>query len=243
MIVRERPNSYVLIMQHDHGLISGDFARHWAEKPRPLQPTLYAIANHDVGWQGPDASLLWNEESGKPYSFANYPMEPKLRAYKEGLNLLETRSPYAACLCSMHYAAFMSDPRNTAEVRFRESEIARQDRIKSAMTEEESDNLERNFRLLRLCDDLSLFVCLNEPGRNDHPWYENGFRFGEAKLEPVWEDRSTLRLDPNPFSEPFDIVLPYQIVGKDGRPFGSNSFELRVTFRSGTPPLEDPPTF
>jgi uncharacterized protein DUF3891 len=229
LIVRERPDSYVLIKQHDHGLISGEFARHWAEEPRPLRSTLCAIANHDVSWQGLDAFVLWNEESGKPYSFANYPRIPKLRAYKGALDLLEARNPYAACLCSMHYATFMSGSRNEAEVKFRESEVARQAKIKSAMTEEESSNLERNFRLLRLCDDLSLFVCLNEPGRNDHPWYRNGFKFGDKKFEPVWEDRYTLRLYPNPFSEPFDLSVPYALIEKDGRALGSNRLELRVT--------------
>lgn len=219
----------MLIKQHDHGLISGEFARHWAEGPRPLRSTLYAVANHDVGWQGLDAFVLWNEESGKPYSFANYPRRPKLWAYKRGLDLLEARSPYAACLCSMHYAAFMSGSRNEAEVRFRESEVARQGKIKNAMTEEESSNLEHNFRLLRLCDDLSLFVCLNEPGRNDHPWYKNGFKFEDTKFEPVWEDHSTLRLYPNPFSGPFDLVVPYALIEKDGRVLGSNRLELRVT--------------
>lgn len=229
MIVRERPDSYVLIKQHDHGLISGEFARHWAEKPRPLEPTLYAIANHDVGWQGLDASVRWNEESGKPYSFADYPTLPKLRAYKEGLDLLEAKNPYAACLCSMHYASFMRNSENETETEFLISEVERQLRIKSTMTEEELANLDHNFRLLQLCDDLSLFVCLNEPGRNDHPWYKNGFQLEGARFEPVWENRRTLRLDPNPFSEPFDVTVPYTLVEKSGRMLGSNRFELCIT--------------
>lgn len=230
MIVRERPGSYVLIKQHEHGLISGEFARRLAERPRPLEPTLYAIANHDIGWQGLDAFVRWDEESGRPYSFTSYPIEPKLRAYEVGLNLLEARNPYAACLCSMHYCAFMSRSRNEAEVRFRESEISRQRRIEGAMTEEESGNLGHNFRLLQLCDNLSLFVCLNEPGRNDHPWYQSGFEFEGKKFEPIWEDRSTLRFHPNPFSGPFDLVIPYALVEKGGRrTIGSKRLELRVT--------------
>jgi hypothetical protein len=227
MIVRERPDSYVLIKQHDHGLISGEFARRWAEEPRPLESTLYAIANHDVGWRGLDTFVRWNEESGKPYSFTNYPTRPKLRAYQEGLDLLEARNPYASCLCSMHYAALVGGSED--EARFRESEVQRQRRIKSVMTEEEAGNLGHNFRLLRLCDDLSLFVCLNEPGRNDHPWYENGFELESTKFEPVWQDEFTLRLVPNPFSGPFGLIVPYMLVEKGGRTVGNNHLELRVT--------------
>ncbi len=230
MIVRERPNSYVLIKQHDHGLISGEFALHWAEEPRPLEPTLYAIANHDVGWQGLDAFVRWNEDSGKPYSFTDYPIEPKLRAYKKGLDFLEAQDPYAAYLCSMHYGSFVRYSEDEAEIKFRESEAGRRRRIKSALSVEELDNLERNFRLLQLCDNLSLFVCLNEPGRNTHPWYAQGFGFEDTKFEPLWENDRTLRLDPNPFSEPFELVVPYMLAKKDGRTLESDRLELRVTY-------------
>ena len=227
MIVRERLDCYVLIKQYDHSLISGEFAQYWAERPRSLRSTLYAIMEHDVGWESLDASVSWNEEAGKPYSFTNYPTEPKLRAYKGGLDSLEARDPYAACLCSMHYASLVGDTED--ELRFRESETARQRRIESAMNKGELTNLEHNFRLLQFCDDLSLFVCLNEPGRNYHPWYKDGFSFEGAKYSPVWEDHSTLRLDPTPFSEPFNLAVPYTLIEKNGRLLRSAHFELRVT--------------
>lgn len=228
MIVREKPDSYVLIRQHDHGQISGEFAKRWRERLRPLDPTLYAVANHDIGWEKLDETVLWNEASEKPYSFTDYPAEPKMDAYKEGLDFLESQESYAACLCSMHYSSFVQGSKNAAEVRFGEGEARRQERLKQEMSAEELENLERNFRLLQTCDDLSLFVCLNEPGRNDHPWYKDGFEFMGAKFQPVWEDRRTLSLTPNPFSGPFDLIIPYREVGKDRRSLGSGRLELRV---------------
>nr|WP_253735858.1 DUF3891 family protein [Paenibacillus sp. FJAT-26967] len=33
--------------------------------------------------------------------------------------------------------------------------------------------IEQHFKLLKLCDELSLYVCLNEPGVSkdeEHPW-------------------------------------------------------------------------
>jgi hypothetical protein len=229
MIVRDKPDSFVLIGQHDHGLVSGEFARHWRERPIPLESTLYAIANHDVAWQGLDKTLRWNETAGRPYSFVDYPVEPKMEAYGEGLDFLEAQDPYAAFLCSMHYASFVRGARGAAEVGFREAEDRRQERLRDAMSTRELENLERNFRLLQTCDDLSLFVCLNEPGRSDHPPYREGFEFmGTNYFVPVWEDRRTLRLIPNPFSEAFDLSIPYLSVGKDRRPLGSGRLELRV---------------
>ena len=230
MIVQERSDSYLLIKQHDHGLLSGEFAWYWAREPRPFGSTLYAIANHDVGWQKLDETVLWDEASGKPYSFTSYPREPKLQAYEEGLNLLEEQSAYAACLCSMHYASFVRGSENTAEVRFREREARRQEKLKGTFSTEELKNLGHNFRFLQLCDDLSLFVCLNRPGHNDHPWYKNGFDFEGTKFEPLWEDNRTLRLDPNPFSESFDLAVPCKVVEKDGRLCEGGYLEFRVSF-------------
>jgi hypothetical protein len=38
-----------------------------------------------------------------------------------------------------------------------------------------------------------------------------------------------LRLDPNPFSEPFDLTVPYGAIKRDGRFLESGYLELRVT--------------
>jgi Protein of unknown function (DUF3891) len=230
MIVREKADSYVLIKQHDHALASGEFAKHWAREPQPLESTLYAIAHHDVAWQGPDARVRWNEETGRPHSFMDYPPEPKVRAYAEGLDWLEKRDPYAACLCSMHYETLVRRlGRSAAEERFADAESRRQARLRAGMSTEELDNLRYNLNLLRLCDGLSLFVCLNEPGTEDYPPpYPGGFELSGEKFQPLWEDRRTLRLDPNPFSGVFDLTIPYLVVGKDRQTLGNSRLELRV---------------
>ena len=230
MIVREKADSYVLIKQHDHALASGEFAKYWAREPRPLESTLYAIAHHDVAWREPDARVRWNEEGGRPYSFVDYPPEPKVRAYAGGLDWLEERDPYAACLCSLHYETLVRRLGSSeAEASFAESESRRQERLRAGMSGEELENLEYNLGLLRLCDGLSLFVCLNEPGSEDYPPpYPGGFEFLGERFAPIWEDRRTLRLEPNPFSGAFDLSIPYLVVGKDRQPVGSDRLELRV---------------
>jgi hypothetical protein len=230
VIVRENPDSFVLIKQHDHALVAGEFARRWASRPWPLESTLYAIAHHDVAWQGPDAQVRWNEETGHPYSFVDYPPEHKVEAYTEGLDWLEARDPYAACLCSMHYETLLRRfGGSEAEERFVEAEARRQERLRAGMSGDELENLENNLGLLRLCDGLSLFVCLNEPGDDeDPPPYPGGFEFRGERYRPLWEDERALRLDPNPFLEPFGFEIPYQRVGKDRQALGGGRQELRV---------------
>jgi hypothetical protein len=116
-----------------------------------------------------------------------------------------------------------------AEAKFAEAESRRQTRLRAGMSGEELESLEHNLGLLRLCDGLSLYVCLNEPGAGEYPPpYPEGFELAGERFEPVWEDLRTLRLEPNPFSEPFGFSIPYQTVGRDRRPAESGRLELRV---------------
>jgi hypothetical protein len=229
VIVREEPDAFLLVRQHDHGLASGEFARRFVRKPRPLEPTLLAVENHDLAWRELDAEVLWDEGSNRPYSFLNYPKARKMAAQRRGIDEAEELHPYAGCLCSMHYARFLERSREGDEVAFREAELERQKRLRARMAVEEIASLERNLRFLRLCDGLSLFVCLNEPGGEDQPPpYPEGFVFGGERFEPIWEDERTLRFLPSPFSEPFDLALPAFRFGKDREPLGGVRIELRV---------------
>ena len=230
MIVRERPDSFLLFGQHEHALVAGEFARRWRERPNPFESTVYAVANHDLAWREADRRVLWNEEKDRPYSFVDYPLELKLPSQRRGIDLVEEHDPYAGCLCSMHYARFLLDSERPEEVEFREGEVGRQGRLEAKMAEYELENLERNFRLLRLCDGLSLYLCLNEPGGEDsQPSYPGGFELEGTRFGPVWENGQTLRFDPNPFSEAFGIEIPYRIIGRDRQLLGSDTLELRVT--------------
>jgi hypothetical protein len=231
MIVRERPESFVLIQQNDHALAAGEFARHWVDAPRPFESAIHAIASHDVAWKIPDSSVRWNEDADRPHSFVDYPSEEKVRAYARGLDGLESSAPYAACLGSMHYERLLREFGSSAvETRFVEVEAGRQERLRRDMNAEEVENLERNLDLLRLCDGLSLFVCLNEPGSSDYPPpYPGGFRFDGETYQPVWEESNILRLRPNPFTEAFDVSIPYQEIDRDRQPVGEGRIELQVT--------------
>jgi len=220
----------LLFEQHEHALIAGEFALRWRERPDPLESILYAIVNHDLGWRELDQDVLWNEEKDRPYSFVDYPLDLKLPAQRRGIDAVEDHDPYAGCLCSMHYARFLLDSERPEEVRFREAEMERQGGLRERTSDSERGNLERNFRFLRLCDGLSLFLCLNGPGGEDSPPpYPGGFEFEGTRFEPVWEDDRTLRLDPNPFSEAFGLEIPYRTIGRERRPLGSDLLALRVT--------------
>ena len=228
MIVRKQGDRFVLFRQHDHALVSADFALKLKEIGRFHPSAVYAIAMHDVGWRLLDREVLWNEEEDRPYSFMDYPLGPKLPAYQSGIDRVEAEDPYAGCLCSMHYASFFEAVSEPAAIRFREEELARQERLKAGMTPEERAGLKRDLRVLQLCDNLSLFVCLNEPGQNTFPWFRDGVDYGGQRLVPVWEGTRRLRFSPNPFRQPFTITIPYQIYNENREPEGSGQLSIDV---------------
>jgi hypothetical protein len=230
VIVRERADSFVLVEQHEHALVSGEFARRWVEGPVPLGSTLYAVENHDVAWREPDSEVLWNEASGWPYSFLDYPLGAKLAAQRRGIERVEARDAYAGCLCSMHYARFLVASEDPEGVAFLERETERQERLRGGMSGEELENLERNFRFLRLCDGLSLYLFLYGPGEPGYPPpTPDGFEFDGTRFDLVWEDEGSVRLEPFALTGPFEVSVPYREVGKDRRPLGEGHIRLRVT--------------
>lgn len=230
MIVREQRDSFLVFDQHEHALVSAEFARRWKDEPRPFGSTMYAVENHDIAWQELDGRVLWNEEKDRPYSFVDYPIELKLPAQRRGIEAVEERDPYAACLCSMHYERFLVHATRQDEIEFRDHELDRQHRLHAGMSEEDFANLERNLLFLRLFDGLSLFICLNDPGDSEAPPpYPGGFEFDGRSYEASWRDERTLRLEPNPFTQPFEIELPYREVGRDRELVGSGIVELRVS--------------
>lgn len=228
MIVRSRKDGFALVGQYEHAQVSGEFARHFAGEPRPRDSTLYAINEHDLAWKELDREVRWDPEKEKPYNFTEYPLLSRIEAYRRGIDQIEASDSYAACLCSLHYHSLVRDAVPEA-TEFREEEESRQQRLKEQMSGEELDNLDYNFRLLQLCDDFSLFVCMNEPGLNEVSWYQNGLKFGEKVFTPAWDDPQTLRFEPNPFSESFDVTIPYVLVGRSGEHRGTGHQNLRVS--------------
>lgn len=219
-----------MVDQHEHALVSGEFARRWEGGISPLEPTLYAVENHDAAWLGPDREVLWNEASGRPYSFLDYPVEPKLSAQRRGIDEVEVRDAYAGCLCSMHYSRFLLGSERPVEVEFREGEFARQERLRSGFSEQDLENLERNFHFLRLCDGLSLYLFLYGPGEEGYPPpTPDGFHFDGTRYELSWRDEGSVRLHPFPLSAPFEVAVPYREVGKDRRPVGEGELAFRIS--------------
>ena len=227
MIIRETTDSFIMMKQHDHAYLSGEIMKH--VKPTLLKSDQFfddlilAAYQHDRSWIILDATPIWNDREKKPFSFSDYPLLPKMALYKIGLDEIENMNPYSCLLCSLHFCSFFSQSTNQDCLSFLKEEADRQLHIKKKLPEIEDQLLLQHFRLLQFSDDLSLYMCLNEPGAdmdNEHPWFIKGFKHtemfhpGKHPLKAHWLDAEHVTLDSFPFIEDFQVTLPYKLVSK-----------------------------
>ncbi|MDR7075594.1 hypothetical protein J2Y03_000582 [Neobacillus niacini] len=198
MIIREREDSFILITQHDHAKISGEIAQHWEDEyfkgEERKEEAVLAISEHDRGWIEADSAPLWNSHQQKTYTFMDYPLESKIACYKKGIDEVEKMSKYASLLCSAHYASFLQYEENPIAQKFMEDESTRRLRllkqcgILGNMAKEKL--FHHHLSILKWCDNLSLYICLNEPGakkENEYSFFRNGISptFSFANDKPI----------------------------------------------------------
>ncbi len=225
MIVRERPDAFVMIEQDNHAQVSGKIMSQWKDSLFPgldlRQSAEHAIYRHDVGWEPFDCQPFWNDQKQSPYMFTDFPAMPKTVLYKHGIDVVEKEDAYAAMLCSEHYKQFVKkEPGETAR-NFVEHEDQRQQRLMELLDGFNKRLFRHHFTLLQLGDSLSLYACLNEPGvskKDEHPFFKDGISLADKleglnrdKMEIYWKDDQTIVLDPFPFERTLEFTLQQKL--------------------------------
>lgn len=238
MIIREREDEFVLVCQYDHAQLSGWLAALWGgEEPEPSGPLRLAALLHDVAWAPLDAQPLWNAEAQRPYSFLDLPNAIKLPGYQAGIDQAEREDPYTGLLCSLHYPGLIPESLrgDPAVAAFIQAEEARQIRLaavlQAAGRQAELARAQQDLQLVRLWDEMSLYIAMNEPGAmkpDEHHWFRDGFSpvitrpdGSSIRFHARWLDSRRIALHPFPLRQPMAHGLPYRVVGKDAiRRFG-----------------------
>lgn len=230
MVIREQAEHFIMIEQHEHARLSGEIAKHlkteYFIQEKVRQDVIYAITQHDRGWIRLDADPIWNEVTKAPYYFVDYPYAVKLKMYQVGIQEVESENPYAGYLVSYHFSSFPdikngTDPFSNS---FNQEEKERQNQLRKQLGSIQETEMEQHYHLLQLCDDLSLYVCMNEPGVSkdkEHPWFQKGigstevlFQEGKESIQAFWRDEQTVEVQPSPFYESFETELSYRKVAK-----------------------------
>lgn len=224
MIIRETEDAFVMTTQDDHGRFSGDIARGFRRElfldTSVLAEVLLAITEHDRAWLRMDDTPIWNDGSQQPYTFMDYPVQPKMLMYSKGVDEIEAMSPYAGYLCSLHFASFMKNATEAPLVEFYHAETDRQKRLRVQFQFPNEAAINRQFGLLQLCDDISLYVTMNAPGASkeqEHPWFKEGFAMsidGE-RIMASWVNEQEIRLRPFLFEENWTASVKWKYVLKE----------------------------
>lgn len=227
MLVQRREGSLRLITQHDHALGSGEMAARWtgrSGRDASSFALVAAVGLHDVAWRPLDRAPVLDPGTGAPYAFDEHPLEPKLSAYRSGLDTMEACDPWIGLLGSLHYASFLDDDRAPAFLREEKGRRSKlRDRLERGGRPVDEERLRDHLAILQLLDRLSLVACLTGPGvapGAERSWLRGPFRGpGDEVYDGRWQGPERLAVEPFPFREPFDLEIPFRAI--PAGPYGS----------------------
>lgn len=226
MIVYEKQNAFVMITQHDHAHVSGKLASEFKNDffidKAQQDEFIYAAYQHDRGWIDLDSAPFWNDAEHKPYSFRDFPLKPRFVFYKKGIDEIQEVSHYSALLCSLLYTTLFERIKQKDVQEYLNMEYVRQKTLKKLlnMDDEHSLPLQKHLRALLICDELSLFLCMQQPGTptDQYEWFSQGLNYSidpTNKSQVRWRTKDTIELTYFPFHSDVEILLPYKEVDKE----------------------------
>ncbi|MGJ9460563.1 DUF3891 family protein [Oceanobacillus sp. CF4.6] len=229
MIVREHDQHFVLIQQDHHAQISGDILKQWKSDYfhgiELRESVEYAAYQHDHGWKEFDKQPFLNDKEKVPFSFFDFPNLPKIILYKHGIDEVQKVDSYAGMLCSEHYKRFLLNNTSLEAQAFVTYEEMRQQTIIDTRNKFNKRLFEFHYSLLQLADNLSLYICMNEPGaekQNEHSFFKKGIptnttlhEFCKQKIQLRWLNGHTVVMNDFPFEGPIEVTIKQKVIAKD----------------------------
>ena len=181
VIVRDNGDTWQVVLQTDHAILSGDFARAWGnaafETPRPHGTVTTAAMRHDDGWAIWERypSVLVINGTQKPRNFLDVQIRSHLAFYRAQIAAVLDEDAYAGMLISMHgcgiyNARYGTDP--TLKLTFAEADqravdefAAEQELLQTGVRADlglSDDEVWTNYKLLQIFDRLSLYFCMKD---------------------------------------------------------------------------------
>ncbi len=228
MILREDQENYIFITQHDHAYVAGELLVHLKKEFIALEhyeSLKFAVHQHDRSWIIPDSHPIINDATGNPFTFLDYPERLKLHFYKLGIEQIDQANSYAAILCSMHYCCLIEGSNTEASKQFLEREKLRQSHLIQKLKIPHTRLLNYQLKILKFCDDMSLYICMNKPGtvkenevalfKKDFPDTSFFHKNGETNITAHYhKEKHHLKFNSSPFEKEFEIKVPLKRVSK-----------------------------
>jgi hypothetical protein len=186
MIRRQSLDSFLLIAQHDHALLSRRLAERIdalvVARPQRYEPVMLGIGLHDSGWPLHDDRPVLNEKH-LPLDVFETPRAIGLEVWCASVDRAAEADPYAGLLVSLHVLALSQllanlhiSPRDRFEInKFHHVQIERQEAFRRKLglrtdlplqmglaqkhLEPQEDSLRFDLELLQAMDRVSLALC------------------------------------------------------------------------------------
>ncbi|MGQ0793344.1 MAG: DUF3891 family protein [Deltaproteobacteria bacterium] len=239
MIRRETEGGWILIAQHDHALLSAEIMERWGNgdfaAADPFDEVMFAVREHDAGWQGWDSLPKINPQSLFPMNFMEMDFHDQKAIWTECFNRHRAARPYASALIALHFGVFSrriasKNPSNgSAEALRNEMNRFVSETLQSEISNLDASALSRdvqvNLRLVQIGDVISLALCHGWSITNigDVPTGYSTPR--KSNIAISCRDGLNFTMTPYPFAE---NSVKFEILGRElqRRTFSSND-ELR----------------
>jgi hypothetical protein len=181
MIRKELPDGWLLVTHGEHARLAGLFAEAWGNRqfssPEPRTDILVAVASHDDGWAVRDAAPFLTKAAipeaftkdlvGSYSAFEEIDLPAYLRVRGEATAAVAALNPFASIVVSMHTVNLLTEQADLATIRpdhrpLHADFIAAQRAFQlemAARLNASQGALDRAFRFLQTCDNLSLIAC------------------------------------------------------------------------------------
>jgi hypothetical protein len=242
MIRKELPYGWLLVTHGEHARLAGLFAEAWGnerfETPEPREDIRFAVASHDDGWAARDAAPFLTKAGvpeaftkdlvGTYAAFEEIDLPAYLRVRGEAAAAVAARNPFAAIVVSMHTVNLLTEQADLATIRpeyrsLHTDFIAAQRAFQlelAARLNASQGALDRAFRHLQCCDNLSLIACAGyaEPRtlRHSHPDRTGALH----TFECLPQGGNVFKISPSPFREK-QMTFSFQARHLSGRTFPS----------------------
>jgi hypothetical protein len=251
MLVRDRGDSWQLVLQPDHADLSGQFAEAWGGGAvaglSRRESMILAATRHDDGWGVWDRRPGWDPERGRPRAFLDVPVPVHLAFYRAAIAAITNEDRFAGMMISMHGAGIYNGRYGTQPSLGLSDQETYRDQVDAFITEQEDayrrisaelgvdeDDRWVDYLLLQLYDRLSLYFCLRDAEAGEADVIEpvpTGNGDASFHLEPAGPWRA--RIAPFPFVEaPARFTLVRRVLPKAA--YEGNT-DLRRDFFALTP--------
>ena len=167
MIRHEAGDAFLLIAQHDHALLSGQFAARVGNglfaPPSPFEEAVAGVALHDCGWPVHDDEPTLNPR-GEPLDVLESTMAIATRVWSESAKRAAARDPYSGLLVSLHVTALSAFAQSPGPGPHERAKTPAEQFMLNKFQQAQFELQENLRRRLGMRVDLPLHNGLAEPG-------------------------------------------------------------------------------